>query len=119
MERRGLVVLTGINLALLSVSLLRSGGLFAAAEPETIRARAIELVDQRGRVRAQLNVEPDGEAVFRLRDAKGEIRVKVGAGTDGSGLVLLDGATEPRIHMRSKDGSLTLTSGGRRRVITP
>ena len=120
--RRLVVLLTTINTAVLVVLLIRSSSLFAASEPETVRARAIELVDQQGRVRAQLNVEPNGEAVFRLRDAKGEIRVKLGADGEGSGLILLDGATEPRIHMLAKDSgiSVTLTNkNGQRRVITP
>jgi len=30
------------------------------------RGRALELVDGRGQVRARLNVESDGEVVFRL-----------------------------------------------------
>lgn len=120
--RRLVVLLTTINTGVLVVLLIRSARLFAASDPETVRARAIELVDQQGRVRAQLNVEPNGEAVFRLRDAKGEIRVKLGADGAGSGLILLDGATEPRIHMLAKDHgiSMTLTNkGGQRRVITP
>src|SRR5688500_2783491 len=110
--RRLLVVMTTINTAVLAVLLIRSASLLAASDPETVRAKAIELVDQQGRVRAQLNVEPNGEAVFRLRDAKGEIRVKLGADGEGSGFILLDGATEPRIRMLAKDGgtSMTLTS---------
>jgi len=120
--RRLLIVLTAINTLAVGVSLVHSNRLAAASTPETLRARAIELVDQHGQVRAQLNVEPTGEAVFRIRDPKGEIRVKLGAGGDGSGLVLLDGATEPAIHMLAKDAgtSVTLRSkGGQRRVITP
>jgi hypothetical protein len=123
MKTRGLlIVLTGIHAALLAVLITRPAGLLAAGDPETIRAKAIELVDQQGRVRAQLNVESNGEAVLRLRDAKGEIRVKLGADGEGSGLLLLDGATEPRIHMLAKNSgtSVTLTSkGGQRRVLTP
>ncbi len=120
--RRLLIVLTSINALVMASLLVHSNRLAAASRPETLRARAIELVDKHGHVRAQLNVETNGEAVFRLRDAKGEIRVKIGAGGDGSGLVLLDGRTEPAIHMLAKDGgtSVTLTSkGGQRRVIAP
>ncbi len=119
---RLLVVLTGVNALFMAVSLTQANRLSAAGDADTVRARTIELVDQQGRVRAQLKVEPDGEAVFRLRDTRGEVRVKLGAGGDGSGLVLLDGATEPGIHMLAKDSgtSLTLTSrGGQRRVIVP
>jgi hypothetical protein len=120
--RRLLMVLAGINALVLAAMFIHANQLAAASDRETIRARAIELVDQHGRVRAQLNVESNGEAVFRLRDAKGEIRVKLGAGEDGSGLLLLDGATEPAIHMRAKDGgtSVTLTGKGKQpRVIAP
>jgi hypothetical protein len=102
--------------------LLAGAEVFAAGDSGTVRARALELVDDRGRVRAQLNVESDGETVFRLRDSKGEIRVKLGAGGDGSGLLLLDGSTEPGIHMLAKSSGTTVTltnSGGQRRVITP
>ena len=63
-----------------------------------LRARTIELVDGRGQVRAQIKVErPSREVVFRLRDQDGQVRVKLGAGRDGSGLLLLNEATEPGI----------------------
>jgi hypothetical protein len=120
--RRVLFGLTAINVALVAVQLAQAGRASAASVPEILRARLIELVDQNGRVRAQLKVESDGEAVFRLRDSKGEVRVKLGAGSDGSGLVLLDGSTEPAIHMLAKSAatSVTLSSrDGQRRVITP
>lgn len=120
--RRLLIALTSVNAMVLAWLLIHANRVAAAGEPETVRARAIELVDQHGKVRAQLNVESDGETVFRLRDAKGEVRVKLGAAADGSGLLLLDGATEPAIHMLAKHSgtSVTLTSKtGQRRVITP
>jgi hypothetical protein len=77
--------------------------------PAVLRARMIELVDERGQVRANLQVEPSGEAVFRLRDAKGGIRVKLGAAEDGSGLLLLDDRTEPAVHLLAKPSGTTLT----------
>jgi hypothetical protein len=51
----------------------------AQAGAGILRTRAIELADARGQVRAQLDVEPDGEVVFRLRDARDTIGVKLGA----------------------------------------
>jgi hypothetical protein len=69
----------------------------AKRAPAVVRAQAIELVDGQGRQRAQIKVEPSGEVVFRLRDQEGQIRVKLGASRDGSGLLLLDDATEPGI----------------------
>jgi hypothetical protein len=94
----------------------------ASGIAEVVRARAIELVDEQGQARAQLNVEPSGEAVFRLRDSKGQIRVKLGASADGSGLLLLDQSTEPAIQMLAKGGGTSVmlaNKGGQRRTITP
>lgn len=120
--RRVLFAITAINAALVAANLTQARRASAAGTPDTIRARIIELVDQNGQVRAQLKVENDGEAVFRLRDPKGEVRVKMGAGGDGSGLLLLDGSTEPGIQMLAKSASTSMTLSGRdgqRRVITP
>jgi hypothetical protein len=118
---RLLIGLTAINAALLAAQLARASRAPAAGAADTVRARAIELVDDRGRVRAQLDVEADGEAVFRLRDAEGQIRVKLGGGADGSGLLLLDGLTEPGIHLLAggRETSLTLKRGGQSRTLAP
>lgn len=121
-RQRVMVVLVALNLLLAVTLLTRSDRATAASAPDVLRARAIELVDGAGRVRAQLNVESSGEAVLRLRDAAGEVRVKLGASADGSGLLLLDGSTEPGIHMLAKSSgtSLSVTSqGGKRRVVLP
>ena len=89
--------------------------------PAVLRARTIELIDARGRVRAQLKLEAGGEVVFRLRDANGVIRTKLGAGASGSGLVLLDDQTEPGIHLLSNANqtSVTLKRGDKRLVLRP
>ena len=53
-------------------------------------------------------------------DAKGEVRVKLGAGEDGSGLLLADQSTEPGLHILAKRGATTLSltdTNGTRRVI--
>jgi hypothetical protein len=116
------IALLGVNVLLAAMLVGQAGSASAAGEPGTVRAKAFELIDEDGRPRAQLNVEANGEAVFRLRDSNGEIRVKLGAGGDGSGLLLLDGATEPAIHMlaRKSGTSVTLISrDGQRRVIAP
>lgn len=87
-----------------------------------LRARMIELVDDRGQVRADLKVETGGEVVFRMRDAKGTIRVKLGASEDGSGLLLLDDRTEPAVHLLAKRTGTTVTlaeRGKEKRVIKP
>jgi len=94
------IVLTILNFALLLLLVTQAGFTTAQTATTTIlKTSALELVDNHGRVRAQLKVEADGEVVFRLRDANGTIRVKLGAGDTGSGLLLLDETTEPAIHM--------------------
>lgn len=121
--RLTVVGLTGVNVVVVAALLAPCQHASAAAVAvETVRAKAIELVDQHGQVRAQLNVESGGEAVLRLRDSKGEIRVKLGASERGSGLVLLDASTEPAIHLLAGNSDPTMTlqgRDGRRRAITP
>lgn len=86
-----------------------------------LRGRALELLDDQGQVRSQINVEPNGEVVLRLRDRNGTIRVKLGASETGSALVLLDKTTEPGVQLRAgPPGSLTLRGeAGQKRVIRP
>src|SRR4030042_5348228 len=122
-----------VNLALLGIVLVLVLGRPASTRGDgnapVLRAGAIELIDTGGQVRAQLQVEPDGEVVFRLRDEAGTIRVKLGAGRHGSGLLLLDETTEPGIQLIARrtagaDRPTTTTihlfgPEGRRKVITP
>jgi hypothetical protein len=101
----------------------------AEAVAPILRGRAIELVDDRRQVRARLDVEQGGEVVLRLLDEHGTIRVKLGAGANGSGLLLADEGTEPGIHLiarrtatteRPATTSITLRGrGGEERVIRP
>ena len=123
------IVLAAVNLVLLAL-LGRSA--MTAAEAETvapvIRTSLIELVDESGAVRAQLQTEESGEVVLRLRDADGNIRVKLGASGLGSGLLLADDRSEVGVHIRSgissltnaPDTAITLAGpGGAPRVIRP
>ena len=114
------VALCGANLLLLG--LLARGTSSTGQGPAVIRGRALELVDERGQVRARLNLEPGGDVVFRLLDQEGTIRVKLGAGTEGSGLLLANDATEPGVHILAKaTGSSVrvVNKDGRERVIGP
>jgi hypothetical protein len=122
------VVLLAINLVLLALSFTAARSSTAQATNPVLRIRTLELVDANGRVRSRLNVEPEGEVVFRLFDQTGTIRVKLGAGKDGSGLMLADETTEPGVHMlarraakpgRPKTTGITLTGAQGQRVITP
>lgn len=97
-----------------------------------LRGRALEIIDERGQVRARLNIEPtttmpDGKtyleaAGFRLLDPSGRIRVKLGAHKDGSGLILADDSQQPGVHMLAKGTGcfLKLTNkDGREQLIKP
>jgi len=129
MKERTILAMLAVLGMLLAANLLRSApavanGQVAEAGPvqAVLRARLIELVDEKGQTRAQLKVEPDGAAVFRMRDARGTIRVKLGASEDGSGLLLLDHETEPAIHLLARNRGTTLTlseKGKEKRVIMP
>ena len=112
--------LMGAGLILLAL-LLHDRPADAKTVPAVVRAKTIELVDGRGRWRAQLKVEPGGQVVFRLRDQNGVIRTKLGADEAGSGLLLLDEQTEPGIHLvASRNGTTaTLRRGEKRLVLRP
>lgn len=135
--------LTLLNLAVLALIVTRGLGSPAAAGATmlrgssasaqeiapVLRGRELELVDEDGQVRSRMNVEPNGDVVFRLIDRNGTIRVKLGAGEGGSGLLLIDEATEPAVHMiarrtptaeRPTTTSVTLRGpDGRQNVIRP
>lgn len=127
MTTRTTHVLLAAAVLLLTVHLLRSAWPTAEAQeaeriPAVLRAHAIELVDQQGRVVAQLYVGEDGGGNLRLRSGDGTVRVKLGATSDGSGLLLLDKNAEPAVSLVTrKDGtSITLAEKGKEsRVITP
>ena len=98
-SERVVVLFTTVNMLLFVANLSHLRPVLAQGETSVLRGRGLELTDAAGRVRAQFNVEPDGEAVFRIRDASGDIRVKLSGGDDGSGLVLLDETTQPAVHI--------------------
>jgi hypothetical protein len=111
-----------LNAVFLLVFLAQIVSAAAPTEPPVMRVRAMELVDARGQVRAQLNVESGGEVVLRLRDANGAVRVKLGASEKGSGLLLANDYTEPGVHILAQDGGASLTlrnKDGRQQLIKP
>ena len=104
---RAVFVLAIINLLTVVLFAVAGGVLNAAPAPAVLRAQLIELVDSRGTVRAQLRTEADGAVVFRLTDQRGQIRVKLGAGEEGSGLLLADETSEVGVHLLSGISGLT------------
>lgn len=106
------LALSVINLVLLMFVLAQNRPAVAQKAAPVLRGSALEIVDERGTVRARINVEPavtmpDGKTypeavVFRLVDPKGLIRVKLGADHDGSGLLLADDSQQPGLHLLAK-----------------
>ena len=122
------LVLLVLNLVFLALFLTQRQAAAGQAVEPVLRVRTLELVDGHGRVRSRLNVESDGEVIFRLFDQTGTIRVKLGASESGSGLLLADETTAPGVQILArrapsegrKTTSITVTGAdGRQRVIAP
>ena len=95
--QRLLLALTVVNLGLLIFLLLpHIRPALANSEPPVLRGRALEIVDERGRVRASINVlpakkQPNGETyaetvLLRLMTERGRPSVKIGASEQTSGM---------------------------------
>ena len=96
------LALTVINLVILGHSAVRVASAAPQAapqqEPQVLRGRGLEIVDDRGRRRAQIilmpaSTMPDGTkyaetVLFRLIDPNGRPGVKIGTSSDGSGISL-------------------------------
>jgi hypothetical protein len=109
---RLLLALTLINLALSAFLVLQLRSARAVSTSSVLRGRALEIVDDRGRVRAAIRVfpagparrsdgspsEPDGKiypetVLLRLINEQGRPTVKIGASGEGAGLGLIAGST--------------------------
>src|SRR4051812_7065135 len=121
------IIIAALNLLLLMFGLAQLRPASAQGVATVLRARALEIVDDQGRVRAEIKVlpaqpdakMPDGttgypEAVqVRLISSQGSPHVKLVTTEDGSGLVLggekgytqlLSRGTDPFIKIVTKDG---------------
>jgi hypothetical protein len=130
LSRLPLIGLTLVNVVAAATVIVGLSANRAQAAPEpsdVVRTERLELIDKSGQVRGQLHVENSGEVVFRLRDEKGQIRVKLGASEKGSGFILMDDQTEPGVQMLSgvsaisnaRQTGVTLRDGSTSRTITP
>ena len=114
--------LVAVDLAGLLGGLAQARPTGAQGSVDVLRGRSLELVDERGQIRARFNVETNGEVVLRLLDQQGTIRVKLGAARDGSGLLLANDATEPGVHLlagASGSSVKVANKDGRERIIAP
>jgi len=132
------VALTGLNLAILGFTVV-SRARPAVAAPDVVpvlRGHALEIVDDRGRVRASIASQPADPSVrmpdgttgypetvlLRLRTSAGQPNVKIAATEDGAGMVL-GGNSDPtyaQILARGDSTSLKLSNkNGRVHLVEP
>ena len=134
--QRLLIALTVVNVASFVISLARPGAAGAEGVAPVLRGRALEIVDDRGRVRASITVfpadpsvkMPDGTTgypetvLLRLINSKGAPNVKLATTEDGAGLVL-GGESNPthvQVLARGATTSLKLTNkDGQVKLIAP
>ena len=131
-----LTLLTAVNVALFSYQFVKpQQGLAAQADvPAVLRARALQIVDERGRVRASLSVLPEDPKVLwkgkpypetvllRLITAEGRPNVKLGASKNGAGLVVGGEADPTYVQLLAEGGETTLkliNKNRAERLITP
>jgi hypothetical protein len=70
----------------------------------TIEAKEFRVVDDDGRLRARLGVEPDGGIWLSLADNQGSARMWTGVTTDGTAMVSLrDRMGKPRLFIQADD----------------
>lgn len=141
-KMHALAMLTFANLGMLIFVLFHHAAPAMASGPEqVVRARALEIVDAKGKVRASISITPEGPGrkadgsptefgdrsfpeavVFRLIRQDGRPSVKIATTEQGSGIDL-SGGIDPTYMVLSSEGgktSLTLTNkDGHRQVIQP
>ena len=134
--QRLLIVLTAVNLGLFCYQFLQPRPGLAATNdvPAVIRGRALEIVDDRGKVRASIAVLPEDPKVkwngkpypeivlLRLMSPDGSAHVKLGATRFGSGL-LIGGEFDPTYIQLKAEGTESMVKlinkDGRERLIKP
>jgi len=128
---RLLTTLTVVNLAILVFLVTRAGAAEATGAVPVLRGRALEIVDEQGRVRASIKVQPEDRAaatpypdtvILRLIDPNGRPSVKLATSERGAGLGL-GGASDPTYVQLLAQGTETLlrltNQDGRQQVVKP
>ena len=132
---RLLFALTAANMVLLVTVLIQ---LFGSAQAQgtagVLRGRALQIVDEQGRIRASLSVQPAGTSadgvaysetvLLRLITERGRPTVKLGASEQASGLSFAGptGTRDTYVILESRDRASMLkvrNEDGREQVIKP
>jgi hypothetical protein len=133
--QRVAIVLTVINLLLFVFALAQFSPTVAQGVAPVLRGRALQIVDDEGRIRASISVLPAGPSVpvpdgrtypetviLRLIDPNGHPTVKLSASVQGSGIFLGGDSDLTYVVLKAEgaESSLNLLSkGGHQRIITP
>src|ERR1700682_113369 len=133
--QRLLIVLTLVNLGLLVLLLLSHiGPASANGAAPVLRGRALEIVDELGRVRASLNVlpaskQPNGETssetvLLRLITERGRPSVKIGASEQSAGVSFAgpSGTKDTYVILEAKGMTTSLrlrNEDGREQIVKP
>jgi len=132
--QRLLVVLTLVNLVLLIVTLAQMRPAAAQATASVLRGRALQIVDERGNIRASIALLPAGPqkngevsaetVLLRLITEKGRPSVKIAASEQSAGVALVGPTgtkdTYVTLGARGTTSSLTLRDeDGREQIIKP
>jgi hypothetical protein len=128
------VTLLLLNLGLLTLQLVRANSSDAQSSAPVLRCRALELIDEQGRVRGELKISaaqpnlkmPDGTVgypetvLLRLISSTGSPHVKLTASEDGAGMVLGGQGGQVQILSRHAPAFLKIADrSGRERVLKP
>ena len=127
--QRALIALTVVNFILLVFSLAQSRAVVAQGNAPVLRGRALEIVDDQGRIRASIKVLPaDHDKTFsetvilRLIDPNGRPSVKLGGSVQGSGLSLVGDSDGTYVVLKAEgtDSSLKMINkDGKEQLIKP
>jgi hypothetical protein len=128
-------VLTVVNLLILSLALLRANPVTTSQVAPVLRGRSLEIVDDRGRVRAMIKVFPPSQAkmpdgtigypetvLLRLIDSDGAPNVKIAATEDGSALSFGGDSNPTNVQILARGTSTSLklvNKDGRQQLIQP
>jgi len=128
-----LFALSILNLVVLAFLLLsRTGPAMASSRSDVLRGRALEIIDDHGRVRASIKLheagtfKPTGKKIpetvmLRLIDSEGRPEVKIGALVEGGGLSLVGRSDSTQLLLLAdSSASVRLKDpSGHERVIQP
>ena len=130
--QRILIALTVLNLGLLVFLLAQMRAVEAQGAENVLRGRMLEIVDDQGRVRASIRIEPAGRipsgeeypetVMFRLINPDGRPTVKIGGSVQGGGVGLIGevDSSHVTLQVEGQQSSLKLTNAkGQERIIEP